>query len=129
MTHFAGFKAVGKSVEKPIYYWGMNVNGSRHLLDAMQSHRCHTPFFRSSATLYDNPELVPIPETAPISPINPNDHTKVLMERLLSILHASTPNSWRIAFLRCRNPFGGHRHRRASHHPDDGSRRRAPCRP
>ena len=95
----------------------MNVNGSRCLLEAMQTHGCHTLVFSSSATLYGHPEAVPIPETAPITPINPCGHTKAAVEQLLSDLHASAPDSWRIACLRYFNPVGAHPSGRIGENP------------
>ena len=76
VIHFAGLKAVGESVREPLRYWEMNVNGSRCLLAAMNANNCRTLVFSSSATLYGYPESVPIPESAPIQPINPYCHSK-----------------------------------------------------
>ena len=108
VIHFAGLKAVGESVSDPLLYWDVNVNGSRCLLEAMQTHGCHTLVFSSSATLYGYPEAIPIPETAPIAPINPYGHTKAAVERMLSDLHASAADAWRIPCLRYFNPVGAH---------------------
>ena len=91
---------------QPLHNWDVNLNGSRCLLEAMQCHGCHTIVFSSSATLYGYPEGVPIPETAPIAPINPYGHTKAAVERMLGDLHASAPDAWRIACLRYFNPVG-----------------------
>ena len=82
VIHFAGLKAVGESMQQPLRYWDVNVNGSRCLLEAMHAHDCHTLVFSSSATLYGYPESVPIPETAPIAPINPYGHTKAAVEQM-----------------------------------------------
>ena len=71
VIHFAGLKAVGESVQQPLRYWNVNVNGSRCLLEAMASRGCHTLVFSSSATLYGYPDAVPIPETSPIAPPTP----------------------------------------------------------
>ena len=117
VIHFAGLKAVGESVEKPLHYWNVNVNGSRCLLEAMQTHGCHTLVFSSSATLYGYPEAVPIPETAPIAPINPYGHTKAAVEQMLNDLHASARDSWRIACLRYFNPVGAHPSGRIGENP------------
>ena len=108
VIHFAGLKAVGESVQQPLRYWDVNVNGSRCLLEAMDSHGCHTLVFSSSATLYGYPDAVPIPETAPIAPINPYGHTKAAVEQMLADLQSSAPDSWRIACLRYFNPVGAH---------------------
>jgi UDP-glucose 4-epimerase len=106
--HFAGLKAVGESVQKPLHYWDVNVAGSRTLLAAMEAHACRTLVFSSSATLYGYPETVPIPESAPIQPINPYGHTKAAVEQMLADLAASAPGNWRIASLRYFNPVGAH---------------------
>lgn len=95
----------------------MNVNGSRCLLGAMQTHGCHTLVFSSSATLHGYPEAGPIPETAPIAPINPYGHTKAAVEQMLSDLHVSAPDSWRIACLRYFNPVGAHPSGRIGENP------------
>ena len=107
VVHFAGLKAVGESVADPLAYWDVNVAGSRQLLAAMAAHGCRTLVFSSSATLYGIPERVPIPETAPVRPINPYGHTKAAVEQLLADLAASGPG-WRIARLRYFNPVGAH---------------------
>ena len=107
VVHFAGLKAVGESVAQPLRYWDVNVSGSQRLLAAMARHACRTLVFSSSATLYGYPTSVPIPESAPIQPINPYGHTKAAVERMLSDLAASEPG-WRIACLRYFNPVGAH---------------------
>ncbi len=108
VIHFAGLKAVGESVRKPIHYWDVNLTGSQYLLAAMSVHNCRTLVFSSSATLYGYPKDVPIPETAPIQPINPYGHSKAAVEQLLHDLAASAPKQWRIACLRYFNPVGAH---------------------
>jgi UDP-glucose 4-epimerase len=107
VIHFAGLKAVGESVREPLRYWDVNLSGSRQLLKAMQAHNCRTLVFSSSCTVYGLPERVPIPETAPIQPINPYGHSKAAVEQLLADLSASEPG-WRIARLRYFNPVGAH---------------------
>ncbi|WP_094559225.1 UDP-glucose 4-epimerase GalE [Synechococcus sp. 8F6] len=107
VIHFAGLKAVGESVREPLRYWDVNLAGSRQLLATMQARGCRTLVFSSSATLYGYPEAVPIPETAPIQPINPYGHSKAAVEQLLADLAASEPG-WRIARLRYFNPVGAH---------------------
>lgn len=107
VIHFAGLKAVGESVAEPLRYWDVNVTGSQQLLAAMVKHGCRTLVFSSSATLYGYPDSVPIPETAPIRPINPYGHTKAAVERMLADLVASEAG-WRIASLRYFNPVGAH---------------------
>ena len=107
VIHFAGLKAVGESVAEPLRYWDVNVSGSQHLLAAMAAHGCRTLVFSSSATLYGYPETVPIPESAPIQPINPYGYTKAAVEQMLRDVAASEPG-WRIASLRYFNPVGAH---------------------
>jgi len=107
VLHFAGLKAVGESVAEPLRYWDVNVTGSRQLLAAMAAHGCRTLVFSSSATLYGYPEAVPIPESAPVRPINPYGHTKAAVEQMLTDVAASEPG-WRIASLRYFNPVGAH---------------------
>ncbi len=107
VLHFAGLKAVGESLRQPLAYWDVNVAGSRSLLEAMEAAGCRTLVFSSSATLYGHPDRVPIPETAPLRPINPYGHTKAAVEQLLADVAASAPG-WRIARLRYFNPVGAH---------------------
>ena len=108
VIHFAGLKAVGESVQKPLLYWDVNVAGSQTLLAAMDAHACRTLVFSSSATVYGFPDNVPIPESAPIQPINPYGFSKAAVEQMLADLNASAPNTWRIACLRYFNPVGAH---------------------
>ncbi len=108
VIHFAGLKAVGESVRKPLRYWNVNLTGTGCLLAAMDAHSCRTLVFSSSATLYGYPDYTPIPETAPIQPINPYGHSKAAVEQLLNDLATSAPNQWRIACLRYFNPVGAH---------------------
>jgi UDP-glucose 4-epimerase len=107
VLHFAGLKAVGESMRQPLAYWDVNLGGSRCLLEAMEAAGCRTLVFSSSATLYGYPERVPIPETAPLRPINPYGHSKAAVEQLLADVAASGPG-WRIARLRYFNPVGAH---------------------
>ena len=107
VIHFAGLKAVGESVAHPLRYWDVNVSGSLRLLEAMAAHDCRTLVFSSSATLYGYPNSVPIPETAPVQPINPYGQTKAAVEQMLKDLAASE-SGWRIACLRYFNPVGAH---------------------
>ena len=108
VIHFAGLKAVGESVSNPLRYWDVNVCGSGNLLAAMDAHDCYTLVFSSSATLYGFPDTVPIPETAPVQPINPYGQTKAAVERMLADVANSAPERWRIACLRYFNPVGAH---------------------
>lgn len=112
VVHFAGLKAVGESVAQPLRYWDVNVGGTVQMLAAMSAHGCRTLVFSSSATVYGMPEQIPIPETAPIQPINPYGSTKVAVEQLLADLQISDGESvaagWRLARLRYFNPVGAH---------------------
>ncbi|WP_413324249.1 UDP-glucose 4-epimerase GalE [Synechococcus sp. MIT S9503] len=118
VIHFAGLKAVGESVANPLRYWDVNVAGSLALLSAMDANGCRTLVFSSSATLYGFPESVPIPETAPVLPINPYGHTKAAVERILNDVSASAPGTWRIACLRYFNPVGAHASGRIGEDPN-----------
>ncbi|MFY8147648.1 MAG: UDP-glucose 4-epimerase GalE [Prochlorococcaceae cyanobacterium] len=117
VVHFAGLKAVGESVAEPLRYWDTNLGGSLRLLEAMRRHDCRTIVFSSSATLYGYPEQVPIPETAPIQPINPYGHSKAAVEQVLADVAASEPG-WRIARLRYFNPVGSHPSGRIGEDPE-----------
>lgn len=116
VIHFAGLKAVGESVIDPLSYWDVNVQGSLTLLQSMVKYGCRTLVFSSSATLYGYPEAVPIPESAPVQPINPYGNTKAAIEQVLAdvacgsgdINCSSDHPGWRIACLRYFNPVGAH---------------------
>ena len=105
VIHLAGCKAVGESVADPLRYWDVNVGGSMRLLAAMRHAGCRTIVFSSSATLYGFTSVVPIPESAPVAPVNPYGETKAAVERLLADVAASEPG-WRVALLRYFNPCG-----------------------
>ncbi|MCP9885934.1 UDP-glucose 4-epimerase GalE [Synechococcus sp. ATX 2A4] len=107
VIHLAGCKAVGESVADPLRYWDVNVGGSVRLLAAMRQAGCRTIVFSSSATLYGFTAVVPIPESAPVAPVNPYGETKAAVERLLADVAASEPG-WRVALLRYFNPCGAH---------------------
>jgi len=108
VIHFAGLKAVGESVEKPIEYYDNNVQGALVLCRAMAEAGVGMLVFSSSATVYGNPSSVPIREDAPLGPTNPYGHSKLMVERILGDLAASDPAAWRIALLRYFNPAGAH---------------------
>ncbi len=108
VIHFAGLKAVGESVEKPIEYYDNNVQGALVLCGAMAQARVGMLVFSSSATVYGSPSSVPIREDAPLAPANPYGHSKLMVERILEDLAASAPAFWRIALLRYFNPAGAH---------------------
>ncbi|WP_019140823.1 UDP-glucose 4-epimerase GalE [Noviherbaspirillum massiliense] len=105
--HFAGLKAVGESVEKPLAYFENNVSGTINLLQALGNAGVKRFLFSSSATVYGDPESVPIRETARLSVTNPYGRSKLMVEQILQDLAKSDP-SWAIASLRYFNPVGAH---------------------
>lgn len=105
VIHFAGLKAVGESVEKPLLYWDNNVTGSIVLLETMARHRVKTLVFSSSCTVYGVPASVPIREDFPVQAVNPYGATKLTIERILQDLHRADAG-WDIALLRYFNPVG-----------------------
>jgi len=107
VIHFAGLKAVGESVEKPLEYYDNNISGTLSLLRAMRDNGPTKLVFSSSATVYGDPETVPITEDAPVGPTNPYGRTKLMIEEILRDLKAAEPE-WRIALLRYFNPIGAH---------------------
>jgi UDP-glucose 4-epimerase len=106
VIHFAGLKAVGESVAEPLRYYDNNVGGTVALLDAMVRHGVRDLVFSSSATVYGQPEHLPITEDSPLGATNPYGRTKVVIEEMLRDL--STTGGWRIALLRYFNPVGAH---------------------
>jgi UDP-glucose 4-epimerase len=107
VIHFAGLKAVGESVQAPLDYYHANVVGSLSLLEAMQAEGVRRLVFSSSATVYGQPQYLPLDEAHPISATNPYGRTKQQIEQVLWDLAASN-TSWRIAILRYFNPVGSH---------------------
>jgi len=107
VMHFAGLKAVGESVEKPLAYYDNNVHGTLQLLAAMRRASVKTFVFSSSATVYGDPASVPIREDFPRSAANPYGRSKLFIEGILADLHLAEPD-WRIARLRYFNPVGSH---------------------
>ncbi len=108
VIHFAGLKAVGESVSKPLEYYHNNITGTLMLLDVMRAHGCFKLVFSSSATVYGTPASVPIREDFPTGgTTNPYGTTKLYLERILSDLYVSD-NRWSIALLRYFNPIGAH---------------------
>jgi UDP-glucose 4-epimerase len=107
VIHFAGLKAVGKSVEKPLLYYDNNVGGTVTLLEAMQRAGLCNLIFSSSATVYGDPASVPIREDFPTSATNPYGRSKLMIEEILADLFRAEPQ-WRIARLRYFNPVGAH---------------------
>ncbi|MDB5964502.1 MAG: UDP-galactose 4-epimerase, partial [Polaromonas sp.] len=106
-VHFAGLKAVGESVEQPLRYYHVNVGGLISLLQAMDSTDCRAVVFSSSATVYGDPDTVPIHERFPCRPESPYARTKLMCEDILASLRASNP-AWRVGVLRYFNPVGAH---------------------
>lgn len=108
VIHFAGLKAVGESVAKPIEYYDNNVNGTLVLARAMRKAGVKSLIFSSSATVYGDPEVVPITETSPVgNTTNPYGTSKFMVERCLSDLFTSD-DEWSITLLRYFNPVGAH---------------------
>jgi len=107
VIHFAGLKAVGESVEKPLDYYQNNVQGTLTLLRVMEKQQCFRLVFSSSATVYGDPERVPISETFPLSATNPYGHTKLVIEDILRNLSYSD-SQWQFSILRYFNPVGAH---------------------
>jgi UDP-glucose 4-epimerase len=107
VVHFAGLKAVGESVVQPLNYYDNNVLGTLRLLQTMQACNVKTIVFSSSATVYGDPQRLPLTEDHPLSATNPYGQTKLVIEHMLRDLHRSDP-SWHIGILRYFNPVGAH---------------------
>ena len=107
VVHFAGLKAVGESVQKPLLYYDNNLNSSIVLLEVMKEFNCKKIVFSSSATVYGDPKKLPIKEDFPLSTTNPYGTTKLMIENILTDLYTSD-NEWKIVILRYFNPIGGH---------------------
>jgi UDP-glucose 4-epimerase len=117
VMHFAGLKAVGESVEIPLTYYHNNITGTLNLLRIMSEHNVKKLVLSSSATVYGNPEQVPISENAPLSATNPYGRTKLMIEEILRDLYNSD-NTWRLALLRYFNPIGAHKSGRIGENPN-----------
>jgi UDP-glucose 4-epimerase len=107
VIHFAGLKAVGESVSKPLLYYDNNVSGSVALFECMAEAGVNTLVFSSSATVYGEPASVPIRESFPLSASNPYGRCKLMVEEILRDV-VGTDAAWRIALLRYFNPVGAH---------------------
>jgi UDP-glucose 4-epimerase len=107
VIHLAGLKAVGESVAQPLRYYDNNVAGSITLLQAMQQAGVNTFIFSSSATVYGDPDVVPIPEDAPLHPESPYGETKMMVEHILVAHQKANPN-FAAGLLRYFNPVGAH---------------------
>lgn len=109
VIHFAGLKAVGESVAKPLEYYHNNITGTLILCDAMRHHGVKKIIFSSSATVYGDPAFVPITEECPKGKItNPYGQTKAMLEQILTDLHSADPQ-WSVILLRYFNPVGAHK--------------------
>jgi UDP-glucose 4-epimerase len=107
VLHFAGLKAVGESVAKPLLYYANNVQGTISLVEAMAAAGTRSIVFSSSATVYGEPQYLPFDEDHPTGSTNPYGRTKLQIEEMLKDLCAADP-SWRVACLRYFNPVGAH---------------------
>lgn len=107
VIHFAGYKAVGESVENPIMYYENNIASTLNVIKAMGKRDIRNFVFSSSATVYGNPEKLPIKEDAHLTATNPYGYTKLMIEQMLKDLQKSD-KGWNITLLRYFNPIGGH---------------------
>ena len=108
VIHFAGFKAVGESVTKPIEYYHNNIENTLVLVDVMRNHGCKSIIFSSSSTVYGDPDSLPLIEESPKKPAtNPYGWTKWMIEQILTDLHTADPE-WNVVLLRYFNPIGAH---------------------
>ena len=108
VIHFAGLKAVGESVVKPITYYQNNIAGTLNLLQIMQHNNVKNIVFSSSATVYGQPESLPIKEDFPTSATNPYGRSKLYIEKILKDMYLAD-SSWNISILRYFNPVGAHK--------------------
>jgi UDP-glucose 4-epimerase len=106
--HFAGLKAVGESVSKPLLYYDCNIGGTVNLLELLNQRGISKFVFSSSATVYGEPEMLPLRETARLQATNPYGRTKLFIEEILRDCYASDPASWNVLILRYFNPIGAH---------------------
>jgi len=116
VIHFAGLKAVGESVQKPLAYYHNNITGTLVLCEVMAAHGLKNIVFSSSATVYGDPTTVPITEDFPLSCTNPYGHTKLMIEQILRDLFVAD-SSWSISLLRYFNPVGAHESGRIGEDP------------
>lgn len=117
VVHFAGLKAVGESVAKPIEYYHNNVTGTLVLVDLMRKYNCKKIVFSSSATVYGNPKTVPIKEDFPLFTTNPYGSTKLMIEQILNDVYVSD-NEWSVILLRYFNPIGAHKSGKIGENPN-----------
>lgn len=116
VIHFAGFKAVGESMQIPILYYHNNITGTLILCEEMKKHNVKKIVFSSSATVYGMPKSVPISEDFPLSATNPYGRTKLMLETIFQDIYASD-KEWSIALLRYFNPVGAHKSGRIGEDP------------
>lgn len=117
VIHFAGLKAVGESVYKPLEYYHNNITGTLILCDEMRKHNVKSIVFSSSATVYGDPAFVPITEECPKGEItNPYGRTKGMLEQILTDLYTADPE-WKVMLLRYFNPIGAHKSGRIGENP------------
>ena len=108
VIHFAGFKAVGESVTKPVEYYHNNIENTLVLVDVMHNHGCKSIIFSSSSTVYGDPDSLPLTEESPKKmATNPYGWTKWMIEQILTDLHTADPE-WDVVLLRYFNPIGAH---------------------
>ena len=108
VIHFAGFKAVGESVKKPVEYYHNNIESMLTLVDVMRNHGCKSIIFSSSSTVYGDPDKLPLTEESPKKACtNPYGWTKWMIEQILTDLHTADPE-WDVVLLRYFNPIGAH---------------------
>jgi UDP-glucose 4-epimerase len=117
VIHFAGLKAVGESVAKPLRYYQNNITGTLILAETMQKFGVKKLVFSSSATVYGMAETVPLTEETPLGATNPYGWSKLMIEQILRDLHVSDPE-WGIALLRYFNPIGAHKSGRIGEDPN-----------
>lgn len=116
--HFAGLKAVGESVAKPLEYYENNMNGTFVLLDVMRKHGCKNIIFSSSATVYGDPAIIPITEDCPKGQCtNPYGQTKSMLEQVMTDVQKADPE-WNVVLLRYFNPIGAHPSGRIGENPN-----------
>lgn len=118
VIHFAGYKAVGESVSKPLMYYHNNLLSTINLCEVMKEKNCKKLVFSSSATVYGKPKSLPIREDFPLSTTNPYGTTKLMIEQILKDLYISD-NDWSIAVLRYFNPIGAHESGLIGENPND----------
>ena len=118
VIHFAGYKAVGESVEKPLKYYRNNVDSTLTLLEVMEENLCYNLIFSSSATVYGRPDSLPIREDFPLSTTNPYGTTKLFIEYILKDVYTSN-NKWNITILRYFNPIGADKSGLIGENPKD----------